>query len=448
MQSHQINEDFLSELLKACLTSKSILDIAIKHLQYHYIASETHKKIFERISQIYQLEGSLPTIGSLSQDFNKDEKVLRLLIKLKAINVAEKKDVLLQTFEKFLVNVKFIDLYNKIGTSWKEGNQDKAIKLLEVESPVIANFTIKDKYYTPVFSSFGQRQIARQNKERDKEGFHKVPFSIHGIDNRFKGGMNKGTSTLFMARSGGGKSTLAKWISASAARLGMRVFMFLGEDSEEENLDALDACWTSVPIEDIEFGFLPPEKVKLIEKANRDIIASGGEIYIKCAESFDGLYLNDCVDLIDDMEKIHGPADLIIFDSMENFPLRGKYYNSEAGERKRREDIANKITNIAKAKKAAVLATIQASDIKPELYNNPSFVLTRSHISEYKGAIKPFANFFTINQTDDEYENGIMRIFQDKSRKHKSRIMYKFCTALDTSRLYDAKKTLQMFPEK
>ncbi len=82
-QYNHISEDFLLELLKSCLTSKSILEIVIKHLQFHYIISETHKKLFERIIQVYELENTLPTIGSLSQDFTKDENVLKLYQKRK-----------------------------------------------------------------------------------------------------------------------------------------------------------------------------------------------------------------------------------------------------------------------------------------------------------------------------------------------------------------------------
>lgn len=445
MEHHHINEDFLSELLKGCLTSKSILEIVRKHLQFHYVISEAHKKVFQRIIQIYELENSIATIGSLSQDFTKDENVLKLLIKLKNINIADKKDLLLKTFEKFLVNVKFIDLYSKIGRLHNEGQQQKAIKLLETEASLIANFTIKDQFYTPVFRSFEERQTERQKQNQRQVGSNKVPFSIHALDRDTRGGMDKGTSTLIMARSGGGKSTFLRWVGVSAARLGYKVAHFQFEGTEREVLDMYDSAWSSVALEDMEFGFIPPEKVKAIEKANKDIIAGGGEVYIKAAESFDELTLNDCNDLLEDMEKIHGKFDLVIFDYLELVTVKGKYYNSESGERKRREDVANKMTNIATAHNVAVLTAIQTNDIKQDAYDNPDFVLTRSHISEYKGAIKPFSNFITLNMTNDEYNNNIMRLHSDKMRKYKHKFTHKICTSFNNSRLYDAKKTLMLF---
>lgn len=444
-RDHQhINEDFLTELFKGCLVSKSILEIVIKHLQYHYIISEAHKKLFQKISQVYELQNTLPTIGSLSQDFSRDENVLKLLQRIRNITLSDNKDILLQTFEKFLVNVKFIDLYQKIGRLNNEGSQDKAIKLLEEEAPVISNFSIKDTYYTTVFKSFEERNLLRQQQIKHQE-VNKIPFGIHCLDANLRGGMDRGTSTLIMATSGGGKSTFLRWVAVNAARMGMKVVLFQGEGTEAEALTMLDSAWTSIDTEQMEWGEVPVDKRKVIEKANKDIIAGKGEIYVKASESFDDLTLNDCNDLLTDMEKVHGKFDLVIFDYLEMFSVRGKYFNSESGERKRREDIANKITNIATARNVTTLTAIQAHDVKPELYNNPDFVLTRSNIAEYKGAIKPFSNFITLNMSDDERSNNVMRLFVDKCRKYKSRQVYKVCTSFSNARLYNSSKTLQLF---
>lgn len=448
MEYRLINDEFLAELFKSSLTSKSILDIVSKHLHFHYISNETYKKLFEKIITSYQLTNDVPTIGTLAQDFTNDENVSRLLVKIKSINVSDKKDILLQTFEKFLVNVKFIDLYSKIGRLYNEGKQDKAINLLEQEASVIANFTIKDSYYSTVFNSFESRQIDRQSNIKSQVGARKVPFSIHCLDEDTRGGMDKGTSTLFMARSGRGKSTAMRWIAMAAARIGYRVAHFQQEGTEKDALDAYDSGWTSVDLSDIEFGHIPKDKIKLVEKANKDIIASGGEIYIKAANDFEEMSINDCRELLIDMEKIHGKFDLVIFDYLEIFTVRGKYFNSESGERKRREDIANRMTGIATEFDVAVVTATQANDIRPELYNNPDFVLTRSHISEFKGAIKPFSNFITINMTDDEYDNNMIRLYSDKFRKYKSGKTHRICSSFNNSRFYDAKKTLNLFYKK
>lgn len=445
----QLNEQFLLELFKGCLTSKSFLEIIMKHLKFHYIPEESYKKIFEKIVQDYELLQTLSTIGSLTQHFNQskqiDDYVLKVLQKIKNTSVLDQKDILLQTFEKYIINAMFHNLYRKIGELHNEGKQDKAIKLLEYESQIIANFSIRGSTYSKIFSGFDKRQDIRKSKTKNSVS-EKVPFGIHALDYFTKGGMNKGTSTLFLGRSGTGKSTILRWIGMCAARIGMRVVHFQGEGSEQESLDAYDAGWTGIDLEDIEFGQISLQKVKAIEKANKDIIATGGEIFVKASENFEDLTINDCKDIIEDIEKNNGKIDLVIFDYLEIFGVKGKYFNSETGERKRREDIANKITNIAIQFNVATVTATQANDIKPEKYNDEKYVMTRSDISEFKGALKPFSNFITLNQTDDQAEEGIITLWIDKLRKYrKPFVKINIAQSLNNSRFYDSKKSLELF---
>lgn len=445
----QLDEHFLLELFKSCLTSKSFLEVISKHLKFYYIPEENYKKIFEKIVQDFELLQILPTIGSLTQFFSKDkdsEDLLKILLKIRNVKVPEQKEGLLKTFEEFIINAMFVDLYVKIGNLHNEGKKDKAIKLLSEQSAIISSFSIKGTYYSKVFSDFDKRNQERKENNKDHLGSNKVPFGIHALDYYTRGGMDKGTSTLFLGRSGTGKSTILRWIGLCAARSGLRVVHFQGEGTEKECFDAYDAAWTSIDLEDIEFGIIAHDKIASIKKANSDILASGGEIFVKASVDFEDLTINDCKDILDEIKKIHGEIDLVIFDYLEIFGVKGKYFNSETGERKRREDIANKITNIAVITNTAVATATQANDIKPDIYNNAEKVLTRSDISEFKGALKPFSNFITLNQTDDEAENQIMRLWIDKIRKYKKPFqIIRLAQALNISRFYDSKKSLEMF---
>ncbi len=440
----QIDQNFLIELFKACLISRSILDITIKHLKYQYLPNKHYKALFEKIVQQYELTNIEPTIGVLSQSFSKDEEVLKILHKVRNVSIGDKKEIILDTFEKFLINAKFVDLYTRIGVMHNEGNQEKAIEILEKEGIEIANFSIKDTLYHRIFADFSSRQQLRSEKAKDITNL-KVPYSIHGTDYYSYGGINLGTSACILGRSGAGKSTFLRWVGGSAARLGYKVVHFQGEGTEDECFDMYDAMWTGTNLDDMEFGNIDPVKVKAILKTQKDILARGGDVYIKASESFDELSINDCRDIMEEIQKIHGKIHLAVFDYAELFSVKGKYYNSESGERKRREDISNKITNIATLFNCGSLTATQANDIKPDKWNDPNFVLTRSDISEFKGFIKPFSSFITINQTADEYDSGLLRIHHDKFRKKKSGQTITIAQSLDNSRFYDAKKTLDLF---
>ena len=441
-----LNEQFLIELFKGCITSKSFMEIIHKHLKFHYIPEQSYKEIFEKISLDFELDGSLPTIGLLSQHFNKNEDVKKILVKIKNASITDQKDALLKTFEAFLINAMFVDLYVRIGELHNEGKQDKAIVLLAKQSEIIANFSIKKSSYSKVFAQYDVRVTERQLALKGNATADKVGFGIHALDFFSRGGMTKGTSTLLLGRSGAGKSTIKRWVGLCAARLGARVVHFQAEGTEQECLEAYDAGWTGINLSDIEFGTIPENKIESIKKTQRDIMAAGGEIIVKASEQFDSFTIEDCRDILEDIIKTHGPVDLGIFDYLEIFTTKGKYFNSETGERKRREDIANKITNMAITYKMAALTSTQANDISPKLYNNPDYVMTRSDISEFKGALKPFSIFITINQTDDEYENGVARLWIDKFRKYKKpNKPIRIAQSLDNSRFYDSRRSLQLF---
>jgi len=204
-----------------------------------------------------------------------------------------------------------------------------------------------------------------------------------------------------------------------------------------------------VPLEDMEIGNIPSAKIAKIKKAHTDIVRGGGEIIVKAVENFDALTLDQCREFIAEVEKNVGKVDLVIFDYLELFTKKGKYYNSDTGERKRREDLANGITGIATEFKVACVTATQAMDVDPEKKNNEKFVLTRHHISEFKGALKPFSYFITLNQTADEYDNEVLRIHVDKFRKYKKpKNPIRIYQSRNNGRFYDSKRTIEAFYKK
>lgn len=446
MENNQLSKDFVFELIKLCLIDDKSLSICQTYLKYQYLPLAPQKKIFKYILDGYAISGKAPTIGMIQQTYHTDLEVTNILSRVKKL-VIEKDhyDEILVTFEVFIKDSRFRILYDRIGDLYNEGKMDDAIKLLADESKAINEFQIKSTLYTTVFSGFAQRNEKRQ-KEGDSILLEKLTYGIHGLDDPTRGGMNKGTSTLILARSGVGKSTFLRWIGLCNARLGRRVVHFQAEGTEAECLEAYDAGWTSIALHDIEFGNIPDGKKDKILKAQRNIVAGGGEIYVYASESFDTMSIEACRDILIDIESIHGKVDLVLYDYLEIFTVKGQYGNSEAGERKRREEVANKMTNTAVEFKCAVVTATQANDIAPEKYNSEDFVMTRTHISEFKGCVKPFSNFLTLNQTDDEYDAEVIRIWVDKFRKHKKPAKpITHYQSRKNGRYYDSKRTLETF---
>jgi replicative DNA helicase len=444
---NKLSGDFVIELIKCCFTSQKIFDICKQHLKYHYLQSEAQKKIVQFLFDSFEVNNVIPTIGIVGQSFTNDKDVIALLSQIKKIEISnDLHDAILSEFESWIKKSKFIALYNKVGELFNQGKQENATNVLAKESAEIVSFQLKETYYTTVFGDFDKRQEKRL-RSRDNRQARYCVWGIHELDDTTRG-IEYGRSALIMARSGGGKSTMMKWTGLANARLGKRVLHFQAEGTEEECNNAYDAAWTGSVIDDIEMGSLPKDKQSKIKKAHKDILSSGGEIIVYAAEQFDSLSIQECREIAKDVESIHGEIDLIIFDYLPKFTISSKNYSGEHGERRRRLDIGDKMTNTAVEFNCAVLTAVQADDVKPSEYNKPDFVMKRSNISENKAQTEPFSYFITINQTDEEYENGIARLYIDKARKCKRGKTIRIYQALDRARFYDSVRSLQTFYQK
>lgn len=444
-EAPQLSQNYTYELFKASIVNIKVLDILHAHLKYQYLITEEQKKVYRFIVDTYQTIGQAPTIGTIGQAFSADKAVMAFLNKVKETNVDDKIDVIIDTLESFIKDLRFQNLYYKASDMYNEGKKNETFAYLAKESLAINDFTLKEKYYARVFGDFNERQLARQKKATDESQSilrQRCSFGIHELDALTNGGAKKGTSFCILARSGVGKSTFLRWIGLTNARLGKKVVLFQGEDTEEEALTVLDAAWTSVDVDTIELGGIPTKIKHQITKAHHDIMANGGELFVYAIENFERLTMEECNDILGDIIDIHGPIDMALWDYLEIFGSKGQYGTGESGERRRREDISNKMTAISTSRKIVVGTATQANDIAPELFNNPDFVLTRHHISEYKGAIKPFSYFITLNATDEEYDDEIMRIYCDKFRKHKHGKVITIYQSRSNGRFYDAKRTI------
>lgn len=437
-----LSDNFLVELFKSCINNQNVLEVVNIHLQDHFLPSDDYKKMWKSIKDSFLLTNKSPSIGILNEKLKDDQSALKLLLDIKKCKIPDV-DQVFSTFEVFIKEVRFVELYTTIGKLWNKGEQDNAIKQLAKESESINNFSLKEGLYSKIFLDFEKRQEERRNK--DHEELTKIPLGIHPMDFDTHGGCKVGTSGLLLARSGTGKTTFEVWAGISCAKSGGRVVHFQIEGTQKELEEMYDAAWSGISLSDIEFGGVSKDKVITIKNVNKDIIDKGGEIFIIAPESFDSISIESCNDTIEEIEKNYGKVSLAIFDNISLFTVKGRFPNSEMGERNRREAIANKITNIAVQKKLFSLATEQANDIRPDKYNNPDFVMTRSDIAEFKGMLRPFSYFWTWNQSQDEYDSNTGRIYNDKFRKYRSGQIRKICTSFENARFYNSKRTLTTF---
>jgi len=442
----QLTSDFLSEFIKCCLRSKHILEIGREHLKFNYLPTEQHKFLWQAMVDYLDTTGSIPTIGILAQQHAKDPKILALLNEIKQVKPPDKQFIL-DEFEEFIRQSMFVATYDRLGDLYNDGSQEEAYELIKKTGEELAEFSIRETYYEPVFTGFDKRLGSRQIRTALGENKTlKIPFSLDQLDDITHGGMDVGDTALFCAQSGVGKTKLLRWIGVGAARRGYKVAHFQLEGSAQECYDGYDATWTGCGLYNIEYGNIKDEKIlSVIDQTIKKIRSSGGEIYVEAYEQFNSATLVDIRNSLIAMEKNYGKIDLILIDYLELLePGDGKkYMTSNEGERSRRRVIGRGLKNIAVEFESRLITATPASTVNPELLNDPNFVMTRYNVAEFKAIIEPFSYFITINQTRDEWGERIIRLYNDKIRKYKAGQIYVVCTDYNSERFYDRKRTLQ-----
>jgi hypothetical protein len=439
--SEKLNENFVNEFFKLAIRNKRVFEVIAHHLKYQFLPNEHYKEIWKIMQKYYNVSGQLPTIGWIGQELGYNSNVVSVLSEIKDAQIIDKDEAMNQ-FEVFLKNAMFLEAYDELGDLFVKGDREQVFKSVNKLNENLSSFVIRDTYYDKIFEGVLNRHSERLSKQDVKTKSVKIPFGIDALDDISRGGVDKGDVCLFLAGSGVGKSKVLKHIGINGARRGFKMLHIQAEGTRQETLDAYDAGVTGVRLHNLEVGNIDTKTLNEIERASSNITLGGGEVFVEAFEKFDTASLQDVRDIIVDIIRTHGEIDGLILDYMELFdPGDGKRYSVD-NERQRREAVANKLKNIAVEFNIAVFSASQSVVLSKNLLNDPDFVMTRYHISEMKGVIKPMSYFITMNQTDDEKENNHMRLYLDKCRKYASSQTIPIFNNYDHERFYDRKRTL------
>lgn len=413
---HQLKPDFLIELAKSCIVSTEILEVIKPHLKFSFIDQAPLKHIFKYIFDYHSATKKSPTIGLLSQNVT-DKDALELIGRIRECNVYDSKEKIIETFEEYIRRAKFIETFTTAGELFNQQKEDEAYKYGYAGFSEVTNFSLKRQMHSRIIADFDKRQAERQAQEYVSR---KIPTGIPAFDYHSRGGIDRGTGLLGIGRSAVGKTTGLRSLGGNAMFRGINVLhIAAGDSTQKEVEDGYDSWWTGVDMFNIREGNIDSASAKRIEQSRKAYLAQCGEIYVHVFKGFNSASINDCrsilIDLLKDVD-----IGLVLFDYLEKFePGDGKRYGTnEESSRNKKLATAEKIINIATEFDVAVATMTQASEVQKEIWNDPNKYLTRSNIANLKATIDPFSYCITLNQTEDESDNGIMRIHEEKMRHY------------------------------
>ena len=437
--------NFVVELFAAALDRRTTFDIVRQYLKFSYLQVESEKKLWQWVTKRYDLTGKVPTIGQIQQQFQEDESVLETLEEISDVEIDENEghELIIDTFEKFIKKMKFLEANDKIADIYNRGDKDKAWETFVKYAEDFSNFSIQDAKFETVFGDFAERQARRRSDEWQFR--FKIPTGIDEIDYRLggeSGGPETGECVLWLGDSGAGKSQCLVSVGISAARQGFRVAHFQLEGTKEQCLNRYDAAWPGTLYQDVKLGNITAKKMEVTKRIVKKLKKT--DIIVSSEETFNAKTLNDVRREVKEMEKKHGKIDVIIIDYLELLEVGDGHNYTPGEERFRQAKLAKGMKMLAMEFNAVVHTATQSSSINEEQKNDPEFVITRANLSEDKGKIRPFDIFITINQTRDEAKEEIMRLHTDKLRDYKNGDPIHICNNFSYARFYYRKRTLNM----
>lgn len=438
--------NFVVELLAAALEKRTVFEIVRQYLKFSYLQIESEKKLWQWVTKRYDRTGKVPTVGQIQQQFQDDENVLEKLEEISDVEIDEQggHEMIVDTFEKFIKKMKFLEANDKIADLYNQGKKEQSWDMFVKYAEDFSKFSIQSAKFETVFGDFAERQAKRKSDEWQFR--YKIPTGIDEIDYRLggdNGGPETGECVLWLGDSGAGKSQVLVSVGISAARQGFRVAHFQLEGTKEQCLNRYDAAWTGTLYQDVKLGNITSKKMEVTKRIIKKLRKS--DIIVSSEETFNAKTLPDIRREVKEMEKTYGKIDVIIIDYLELLEVGDGHNYTPHEERFRQAKLAKGMKMLAMEFNAVVHTATQSSSIGEEQKNDPEFVITRAQLSEDKGKIRPFDIFITINQTRDESKEEIMRLHTDKLRDYKNGDPIHICNNFAYARFYDRKRTLNTY---
>lgn len=449
----KLNPGFMAEIFKLMFSDEVIMCIASEYLKYELIPKEWsgYKFILREAIIQYTEKNKLPSIGAICQKLCDEDAVQLAAKEIKKAALIDR-EIAIDQLQSFVKETEFELLSRKVHDLYEEGKKEEAIRVNAEESQRILEMSFRSKSggFQSVFGGFHERMIERRmESDTVSEKPVKVPFGVDRLDDVSFGGMEIGDTTLWIARSGTGKTTVLKWHGYSAAIRGVPVLHIQLEGGAKACMQIYDQLWSAQSYSDIKSGNISPKDRKKIEQAIKEVKELSSDIEVYGFKKFGQASMSDVRQLCYDYFNTHGKfPGLVILDSLDLVKTGiSKKIDSDPDHKKEKlQTCAQLLKNLADEIGAPIITATQTSDVPFEVWNNPDKVIDRSYTEGDKTLVKPFSFVFTLNMTIEEKANATARIYVDKLRDYKeSQEVITIATNYDKRRFYHRGRTMEMY---
>lgn len=445
----KVNKNFLAELFKKIFISKEMMGIVNDFVDFKVIPTSEigYKVILKEAKKIFREEEMLPSMGVISQRYGDNADVMLAIDQIKSADEVES-ELLITQLEHFIRKNSMLVLAQEVVSLWNDSKFDEAIELQMKRTEEIHSFSLRNESgkFISVFKGFDETRVGLQNEEEEKP---KLPFGIDALDNEY-GGREVGDTSLWIMRSGVGKSTVLRWLGFTAALNGYPVLHIQAEEDKHKIRVKYTQMFANKSYGQLKRNDFTEKELQSIKSFVKDTVDYCADIDIYSFKKFGEATVIDIRNIIIEYGKIHGyyPR-LVIIDS---FDLIYTGFNKQADQdpkpKARMQLVAQRLKNIAEEFSLNIDTATQTGDVPFEHWNDPEKVIDRSHAEGDRTSVKPFSWVLTGNQTLSEKEAGTFRIFKDKVRDYSNdRPVFMIKSKYEYGRFYDRSATFEAFGE-
>ena len=410
-KNNVLTPEYLKQLYWGAINNSQVCAAVSQYMEEELLPTQDFQSLHVAITKHYFTHKSAPKYGIIKQTVASSRAVLELLDEIQDEAEEIDPDVLLEQLEKYLKLTMFQRSYKEIGKIYQSTDGMEAVEQFYKDAEEIKRFSLKQEEFVDVVSTFHERFISNREKHNDNSRKKAITsFYIHKMDEMNQGRNLRGQLSMFLAKTGVGKSHIARHIGTNACYTsGLDVLHIQLEGSTSETTDAYSAGLVGVESRLYESGMINDHAMKQYEKL---VEMAAGTLVVRGFPKFGKRVTTvDINNVLDEYQKKFGK---------------------------------NPDVHIAGERDLWAVVTYQANVPDPKLTEDESFVLTEHNCSEAKGVSYAVTHLVTLNQTSKERKERVMRLYFAKSRFFPQGEPIKIATDYEHEKFYSEERTLNM----
>lgn len=424
--SYEFSQNLQRGLLFFLKTNTDFLIQCSDLIESDYFEYPSHVKFYEKITEYYQRYKKAPNDEFILEEIRKELRYNDDLA-----DYSEELEEINQITESYLDNPEYyLNLVENFAKSEamrraiessihlvKENRMDEVISV--VQKALLVSRTVD--YGEDYFGNYAER-IRLDNKDTHVEKF---PTVLPAMNFHLEGGNSRKELCMVVAPPGTGKSLYLVNQSVKFLQTGSNVLYISLEMSEEKIAKRFDSVLTLVPVDTLgeSGGVLEVNnRLKKFQEKNPD-----SRLIIKEFPTGQA-NVNTIRSLLNNLKnREQFEPDVIVVDYLELLrPLR--FIDSEYLAQQR---IAEELRGVGMEMNMLIWTASQ-----PNRQGRKVDIITDAELGDSYGKIRVADFAISINQTEEEYDNGFSRVFVMKARDSKQRYVVPMNIDYSTLRMY------------